>query len=215
MRKVIPTVFGARNKEDFEKKLSRIVKLSKEIQVDFMDGRFVPNRSVRIMNVPKLQKYKKNFEAHLMMYDPERFLDLLKEKGFKKIIFHFEAVKAHEKIKRLVTEIHYRRMKAWIAFNPKTSFDQILKYKDLADGVMLMGHLPGKEGLPMNLNTYRKIMNLKNEDKKLKVQVDGAVNGQTIKKLANSGADIVNVGSYVSKSRDPKAALNNLKKEFK
>jgi len=71
MNHVIPSIF-AESKEEFDEKFSNLVKISKKIQIDFMDGKFVSAKGIRASNVPNLKKYKNDFEAHLMVYRPEK-----------------------------------------------------------------------------------------------------------------------------------------------
>src|SRR6267378_2103541 len=86
--KIIPTVF-CKNKKDFKERFSKLIKISKEIQIDFMDGRFVKSKFIDFSAIPNLKRYNNNFEAHLMVQNPIKYILKLKKKGFKKIIFHF------------------------------------------------------------------------------------------------------------------------------
>src|SRR3989338_6887684 len=88
--KIIPTIF-ALNEEDFQHRFDKLIKISKELQIDFMDGKFVKSKSINFSIIPNLRKFKKHrFEAHLMTLHPEKYISILKKKGFKKIIFHFD-----------------------------------------------------------------------------------------------------------------------------
>ena len=100
MREVIPTVF-AMNKGEFDERLAKLVKISKKIQIDFMDGKFVDGRGVELRDVPNLRKYRSEFEAHLMVRNPEEWFEELKEKGFKKVIFHYESIRDFGSISRI------------------------------------------------------------------------------------------------------------------
>jgi len=87
---IIPTIFS-KNKKQFNERFNKLIKISKNIQIDFMDGKFVKAKSVQLSQIPNLKKYKNNFEAHLMVKNPESWITKLKQKGFKKIIFHYSS----------------------------------------------------------------------------------------------------------------------------
>ncbi len=211
--KIIPTVF-AKNKEEFDMRFNKLIKVSRELQIDFMDGRFVKGRSVNLTDIKSLRGRGK-FEAHLMVKDPENWIYDLKKKGFSKVLFHYESAKSMDKISRIVFLINSLKMKAWIVFNPKTDFNTVVEVMDRAtgfEGIMFMGHSPGVEKKGLDVNIARKARNLKRIYHKVKIQVDGGVNDKTIFDLKESGVDIVNVGSFISRAKDPKKAFKFLYK---
>src|SRR3989338_6697793 len=120
--KVIPTIF-ALDKKEFEDRFRKLIKLKRDLQIDFMDGKFVKSTGVKIKDIPNLRKYKIRFEAHLMCVEPARYVRGLKKKGFREVIFHYEAVRDKNKILGLIYYIHTFGMKAWIAINPNTNFN--------------------------------------------------------------------------------------------
>ena len=212
-KQVIPTVF-ARNKKEFDDKFGKLLKITRNIQIDFMDGVFVEAKSVRLDDIPSL-KGKGFFEAHLMVENPESYIHRLKAKGFRKVLFHYESYNNFDRVQRLVTNIRFLGMEPFVVFNPKTSFDRVAQLSYLLKGVMFMGVNPGKENQKMNANVCRRISNLRELNKKIIIQVDGGVNDETVGALAEAGADIVNSGSFVANSRDPKKALSILEKNFR
>ncbi len=212
-KQVIPTVF-ARSKKEFDDKFGKLLKITRNIQIDFMDGVFVEAKGVMLDDIPSL-KGKGIFEAHLMVENPEAYIHRLKAKGFKKVLFHYESYNNFDRVQRLVTNIRFLGMEPFVVFNPKTSFDRVAQLSYLVKGVMFMGVNPGRENQKMNPNVCRRISNLRMINKKIIIQVDGGVNDKTVKDLAEAGADIVNSGSFVVNSRDPKKALGILEKNFK
>lgn len=217
MNRIIPTVFAISNK-DFEIRFNELVGVSKKIQIDIMDGKFVNETSIQISDIPRLKKYKNRFEAHLMVKEPRNYIKELKEKGFKKIIFHFEALKEIRAIKNLVFLIKSYNIEPWVAFNVETSFGYIINtiesVQDLK-GIMLMGHVPGKEHFGLESNVLRKIENIRKINKKIPIQVDGGINPENIGRLSKLGVNYFNLGSFVSESKDPKKAIESLVKELK
>lgn len=204
---VIPTIF-AHNKKEFEERFKKLLPISKNIQIDFMDGKFVKAKSVQLKNLPNLKKFKNNFEAHLMVSNPEKYLPELKKKGFKKIIFHIEATKYPDKI---IEKIKKLKMKPMAAINPKTN---ILKLPRNTD-VLFMGVIPGKEHQKFMPSVYNKIKAIRRTSKKIKIQVDGGVSHKNISKLKKLGVNSVNTGSYVSEANDPKTAFKKINAAFR
>ncbi len=210
IRKIIPTVFS-RNKEEFEARIKIIKTTSREIQIDFMDGKFVESKSVDIKEI-KLNKGNK-YEAHLMTFKPYLYLRLLKNKGFSKVIFHYESCDAEE-IKNTISLGHKLGLKVFIALNPGTSVTPIIPFLKEVNGVLLMGVNPGKERQKFILKVYDKIRELREIDKKIIIQIDGGVDIEIASKLGKLGANILNTGSFVSGAKEPKKALNSLRKAF-
>ncbi len=210
MRKVIPTVF-ARNKKEFNERLKRLSNISKDIQVDFMDGKFVSEKSIKFSLVPNLKKFNKNFEAHLMTFWPEKKIGNLKRKGFSKIIFHYESTKNFEEVSKKIKDAG---MKSFVAVNPKTSLRKIFPILPYVDGVLLMGVRPGREHQKFINSVYQKIGELKKSFPKIIIQIDGGVNLLTAKQLKKAGADVLNTGSFVADAKNPRLALEELKRVF-
>src|SRR5690348_4896866 len=90
--KIVPTVL-ARTKEEFAQRLTRLLPITDEFQVDFEDGGFVPSTGVPMNDIPDLTRYRsKRFEAHLMVSTPGAFIQPAASRGFTRVIFHVEAV---------------------------------------------------------------------------------------------------------------------------
>ena len=211
MFSIIPTIF-ARNKKEFSQRFKKIQPIAKNIQIDFMDGKFVKAKSISINKIPDLKKYKNNFEAHLMTKTPENYISKLKQKGFKKIIFHIEATKFPELAAELIKE---EQLIPFVAINPETKIEKLIPYLSQVKGVLFMGVHPGKEHQHFIPKVYAKIkqlkkMNKKERNKKIIVQVDGGVNFDVAKKLARLKIDYLNTGSFVADSENPEETLNKL-----
>lgn len=214
MSHIIPTVF-AYNKKEFNERFLKLIKISKNIHIDFMDGKFVKSRGVNLKNMPNLKIYKISFEAHLMCIKPEKYVNDLKKKGFKKIIFHYEAIKKKYKILKFISNVRNNGLKAIIAINPNTKVEKIKNFLNNVDGALVMGVNPGKEHQKFNIRVYNKIKRLKKFDKRIKVQVDGGVNLEIARKLKKIGVDYINSGSFVSDAEEPKKVLGELEGVFR
>jgi len=202
---IIPTVFS-HNKKEFNERFSKLIKVSKNLQIDFMDGRFVRAKSIKFSQIPSLRG-KGNFEAHLMVKNPEKYIKSLKSRGFKKVIFHLNS---GDNLKT-IAEIRKSGMKAFLALNPEDKINESCYLFQLVDGILFMGHIPGKEHLGLSPLIIPKIKETRKINKNIDIQIDGAVNLKTIGKLKKAGANIFNIGSFVAESDNPKKALDSLR----
>jgi len=204
--KIIPTVF-ATNKRDFKEKFSKLSRVSDSLQIDFMDGKFVNNTSIGVSDIPRV----KNYEAHLMVYNPGKWLDKLKKKNFKKIIFHYESFKTDRMIREFISKAKSFRFDVFIAINPETKVKDILGFIKEVDGILIMGVHPGRERQKLIRKTYSKIKKIRKLNKEIPIQIDGGVNPKTASKLINAGATILNSGSFISKAENPRRAIERLR----
>lgn len=211
MNRVIPTVF-ATNKKDFALRFDKLVRISKHIQIDIMDGKLVKVRGIDLGDIPNLRKYGNKFEAHLMVKNPGEYTARLNEIGFRKIIFHYEAFWDVEKCIHLANKIKSLGIRAWIAINPETSVAKIVSLLEHVDGVLLMGVHPGREHQIISQRIYSKIAELRKRDRKVSIQIDGGVNARDIKLLRRAGADYFNSGSFISEANNPAKALKELER---
>ena len=210
MTEIIPTIF-ATSKRMFDEKFNKMMDVSKKLHIDFMDGQFVTKHSIKLAIIPSLRDYDNEFEAHLMVNNPKSWVKRLKNKGFKKVIFHYSAMDFdEEETKKLVNDIHKLDMIAFVAINPEVHEDEIFSILKDVDGILIMGVHPGREKQHLLDKTHWKLKNLRKENSKITLQVDGGVNPYTAKELEKSGADILNSGSFVSRSKNPKEALQGL-----
>ena len=211
---VTPNVF-ATSKEEFDERFEKVVPLAEWVQIDFMDGKFVSAISLAVLEIPDLHEEKAKFEAHLMVEEPWEYIELLKKKGFSKVIFHYEACEDDEKVKDTIMKIKLSGMIPGIAINPKTPVRHVYPFLDNVRYVMFMGIQPGQEQQEFIHEVYDKITELKNHDHEVVIQVDGGVNDKTAALLARAGCSILNSGSYVGNADNPKKAIKKLEEEFK
>ncbi len=204
--KIIPTIFS-RNKKEFSERLEKLLPVSKNLQIDFMDGKFVRSKSIQPNESPNLKKYKNKFEAHLMVKNPEKYLEQLNQKGFSKVIFHIESTKSPKKVIELIDSFN---LLPYIALNPETPTERVFPFLSKIKGVLFMGVHPGKEHQSFIPEIYEKIKLLKSVNKAVKIQVDGGVNEIVIKKLAKLNVNYINSGSLISESLNPKQTYKKL-----
>ena len=180
--------------------------------IDVMDGVFVPNISFGTPIMEVLKKYaKKTLDVHLMIINPERYVEKFAELGSDILTVHYEAsIHLH----RTIENIKNRGMKAGVAINPHTPVSSLNGIISDVDLVCLMSVNPGFGGQSFIKNTYKKVEELKNlidkTNSKALIEVDGGVNKNNAKQLFNSGANVLVAGSSVFKSDDPISTISFL-----
>ncbi len=182
--------------------------------LDIMDGHFVPNISFGIPVVKSIKKYaKKTLDVHLMIKNPEDYIEKFIEVGADIITVHVEACK--ENTANILREIKQRNTKAGLAINPNTDYKVIEEYINLIDVVCLMGVFPGFGGQKIIDSTFQRCKEIRkiifNNNEKCHLQVDGGVTAENANKLLESGADVLVAGSYVFHSKNPKISISMLK----
>lgn len=182
--------------------------------VDIMDGMFVPNISFGFPVVKAIKKHaKKPLDVHLMINDPDRYLQQFKEAGADILSVHLEAC-TH--LHRTIQAIRSLGMKPGVAINPHTSVHLLSDIIADIDLVCVMSVNPGFGGQKFIENTYEKIRSLKQliEQKKssAKIEIDGGVDLNNYKKLVETGAGVLVAGNTVFSSSDPIQTISQLKK---
>ena len=182
--------------------------------LDVMDGKFVPNISFGFPIIKAVKKYaKKPLDVHLMIVDPDRYLQTFKEAGADILTVHFEAC-TH--LHRTIQAIKDLGMKAGVAINPHTSVNLLIDVINSIDVVCMMSVNPGFGGQKFIDNTYQKIITLNEiiQTKKAStlIEIDGGVDLNNYKHLLEKGANVLVAGNTVFASKDPIKSIAALKK---
>ena len=182
--------------------------------IDIMDGVFVPNISFGMPVLKSINEYaKKPLDVHLMIVNPEKYIEKFAELGSDILTIHYEV--SINKIENSIRTIKKNGMQAGIAINPDTDIKVLENYINEIDMVCIMGVFPGFSGQKFIENTYERCRKVKNMILKSKsnslIQIDGGVTIKNAKKLVNNGADILVSGSHIFKSDNPKLTIANLK----
>lgn len=212
MMKISPSILSA-DLANLAEEVKTIESSADMIHIDVMDGVFVPNISFGIPVVKSLRKHTNMlFDVHLMIVEPEKYIDEFIKAGADLITFHYEATDCAEKI---IDAIHAHGKMAGISIKPATPVSAIEHLLHKLDLVLIMTVEPGFGGQKLMDDQVKKIKELKAEISKnsLKtvIEVDGGVNGENAKILRAAGADILVAGSYVFGSADRKTAIESLK----
>jgi ribulose-phosphate 3-epimerase len=181
--------------------------------IDVMDGVFVPNISYGMPVVKTMaENCEKVMDVHLMIVQPERYIQTFKECGADILTVHAEAC-TH--LHRTIQEIHNAGMKAGVALNPHTPVSVLEDIIQDLDEVLLMSVNPGFGGQTFIENTIKKTAQARElidrTGSKALIEIDGGVNLETGARLLAAGADALVAGSFVFKSDDPLATIAALK----
>ena len=211
--KIAPSILAA----DFAN-LQRDVEMLNEsdadyIHVDIMDGLFVPNISFGIPVTEAIHRHaRKPLDVHLMIMDPDNYLEAFKNAGASIISVHYEACKH---LNRSLQAIRQLGIKAGVAINPHTPVELLSDSLEMLDLVCIMSVNPGFGGQKFIENTYSKVSRLKEmidtKGSETLIEIDGGVNLDNAPKLMEAGADILVASSFVFNSSNPKETISELK----
>ncbi|MFN4086383.1 MAG: ribulose-phosphate 3-epimerase [Spirosomataceae bacterium] len=183
------------------------------LHIDIMDGVFVPNISYGLPVTEAIARHaQKPLDVHLMIVQPEKYIQDFRKAGAEWITVHFEAC-TH--VHRTIGQIKETGAKAGVVLNPGTSLTVLDAILPDLDMVLLMSVNPGFGGQKFIENTVDKVLRLRQmiDEKGLNtlIEVDGGVNLSTGARLVQAGADVLVAGSFVFSSTDPRQTLRELK----
>jgi len=181
--------------------------------IDIMDGVFVPNISFGMPVLKAISKHaNKTIDVHLMIVDPDRYIQTFADLGSDILTVHYEAC-TH--LHRTLQAIKAAGMKAGVALNPHTSINLLEDVINDIDLVCLMSVNPGFGGQSFIENTYDKVSQLKalitKKGAATKIEIDGGVTNKNAKALSDAGADVLVAGSYVFKSDNQTETIKGLR----
>lgn len=184
------------------------------LHIDVMDGVFVPNISFGFPVLKHVARIcQKPLDVHLMIVQPEKFVNEVKALGAYLMNVHYEAC-TH--LHRVIWQIHEAGMKAGVTLNPATPISVLEDIATDVDLVLLMSVNPGFGGQKFITHTLRKVAELRQlldrTGSKALIEVDGGVNLETGRQLKEAGADVLVAGSYIFHAADPSQACEMLSK---
>ena len=168
---------------------------AKWLHLDVMDGNFVPNISFGADIVKAIRKDSNlYFDAHLMIENPEWYIDTMADAGVQSISIHVEATKHLDRALQLIKA---RGLKAGVAINPATDIAFLDNIYEKLDLILVMTVNPGFGGQKFLNQMIEKIRKVRNKFPHIDIQVDGGINNETAKLVIEAGANILVAGSYV------------------
>ncbi|MGT2934155.1 ribulose-phosphate 3-epimerase [Streptococcus catagoni] len=202
--KIAPSILAA-DYANFEKELKRIEETDAEyVHIDIMDGQFVPNITFGADVVASMRKHSKLvFDCHLMVVNPERYVEAFAQAGADIMTIHTEST---PHIHGAIQKIKAAGMKAGVVINPGTPVSALEPLLSLVDQVLIMTVNPGFGGqafIPECLDKVRVLKKLREKNHyNFDIEVDGGVDNKTISACQNAGANVFVAGSYLFKATD-------------
>jgi ribulose-phosphate 3-epimerase len=183
------------------------------IHVDVMDGMFVPNISFGFPVIEAVKKHaRKPLDVHLMIVDPDRYLERFRDAGAEGIIVHYEACPNLHRTIQFIKELGCR---AAVALNPHTPVALLEDIIEDLDQVLIMSVNPGFGGQKFIANTYKKLQDIKalsaSKNAGLLIEVDGGVDDTNTALLTAAGANVFVAGNTVFSAPHPGAMISKLK----
>lgn len=181
------------------------------VHIDVMDGHFVPNISIGVPVIKSIRKKTEMFlDTHLMIENPEKYIEAFANAGADLITFHYEA--CPDRVDEVISLIKSFGKKVGVSIKPNTEVSVLLPFLDKIDLVLIMTVEPGFGGQEFIHDCAMKIPVIREKSPEdLIIQVDGGINNLTAKICTSLGANSLVAGSYIYGSGDYKKAIESLK----
>ena len=182
------------------------------LHIDVMDGHFVPNITIGVPVVKSLRKATDLIlDTHLMIENPEKYIEPFAKAGSDILTFHYEACKDSEHVEKIIDLIKSFNVKVGLSIKPKTEAKEIFQFLNKIDLLLVMTVEPGFGGQEFMHDCAMKIPAIKdNAPTDLIIQVDGGINNLTSKICTSLGATSLVAGSYIYGSKDYQKAIESL-----
>ena len=201
------SILNAKDKKEMVKLLNNTY--IDYIHIDTMDGLFVTQKGITIEEIKEISSNStKKLDVHLMVEDPIKYIEEIKMlKNIEYITIHLEIDK---NIKEILTKIKSYGIKTGLSIKPNTDINLLIPYLEEIDLLLIMTVNPGLGGQPFIEDSPVRIKEIKKitDNYDIKLEVDGGINNETIKKVAL--IDIAVVGSYITTSDEPIKKINSL-----
>ena len=205
LTKVVPTIL-TNDPAVLETMIRQAESFTNYVQLDIMDGQFVPSHSITWEHLTNLPT-KLSWEVHLMVLHPENHLQGFHQAGAQKIIFHYEATPSPRENIARARELG---LGVGLAINPETTVSTILPLVDEVDSVLLMTVNPGFYGSKFIPEVMDKVAELRNVRPNMEIGIDGGVKESNITQIVRAGVDVIYVGSAIFLQPQPGESFRHL-----
>lgn len=210
MAELIPAIL-VQSKEEFVERVALVTPYVELVQVDVMDGKFVPNTTWADPGEIARMRLDVPFEVHLMVQNPEEAVGEWITAGAKRIFVHQES---SGNVGLAILRIKESGREAGIAINPPTSIEAIADLMPMISAVLVMGVTPGASGQQFQEIALEKVKEIRRRWPKMRIEVDGGVKLENARALIEAGADGVVAASVIYAAPDPIQAINDLKTDI-
>lgn len=204
MAEICPTV-TAENTHQYREQIERLAPFATRVHLDFMDGELAPTKSPDLKHA--WWPHTMHVDIHVIYKDPMKHIKTLVKLNPRMVIVHAEAEGGFVE---LAEELHKAGISAGVALLPGTTTKVLAPAKDHIDHVLVfsgdLGHFGGKA----DMSLLKKVAEVKAIDPRITVGWDGGVSDKNVKQLVDGGVDVLNVGGYIQRAKDPKANFDRL-----
>jgi ribulose-phosphate 3-epimerase len=205
MVKVIPAILTD-DPVKLEDMVRQIEGFADWVQIDIMDGEFVPSHSIKCQHMLSIP-IRIGWEVHLMVKNPEEYFECFKNAGAQKVIFHCEATSSPQEVVARAWELG---LQVGLAMNPETPVANILNLVDAVDSILFLSVYPGFYGSPFIPEVLEKIRELRCARPDVEIGIDGGIKDGNIAQVVKSGVDLIYVGSAITLTPKPGESQNRL-----
>jgi ribulose-phosphate 3-epimerase len=203
--RIVPAVL-TEDPQELTRMLQKAADYTDFVQIDIMDGVFVPSRSITWRDIEKISP-RPGWEVHLMVQSPEKEFAHYQKAGAVKTVFHFEATTQPEKV---IATARALGLKVGMAINPETAVATVLPLTGKLDSILFLSVNPGFYGAKYIPEVLDKIVELHRLRPDLLLSIDGGINEKNLLEVAATGVSEICVGSGIFRQSDPAAAYRKL-----
>jgi len=205
LSKVVPAILTD-DPEALATMVQQAERFTTYVQFDIMDGQFVPSRSITSDDLKTLST-DLSWEVHLMVQEPEKYLESFWEAGARKVVFHYEATSSAEGV---ISQARNLGLGVGLAVNPETPVSAISSLVSIVDSVLFLTVNPGFYGSPFMPEVLDKASELRSAYPDIEIGVDGGMNVSNVLRVARMGVDVIYVGSAIFLQPDPGRSFRTL-----
>ncbi len=205
LSKVVPAIL-TEDPKALETMIRQAESFTTYVQFDIMDGRFVPSRSITREHLTMLP-LKLSWEAHLMVENPQDYLEGFQQAGAQKVVFHYEATSSPREV---IAGARHLGLAVGLAVNPETPLSAILPLVSEVDSVLFLTVHPGFYGSQFLPEVLEKVVEFRSTQPGMEIGVDGGIKEDNIARVAQAGVDVIYAGSAIFLQPEPGDGFHRL-----